>query len=155
MSVIIQGNQLRDVALGRRAEKASGTLSAAAIPVFTVAGGEVLITSLYLRVTTSITGAGTVALQQNPTTGDTTVAVAATDLGTTDTLAGTTVGVGYVGAADAAAIPVQFVRGGPAFTGWPVTTGQVELLGASAINGAVTVVATWIPLSDGATLVAA
>ena len=150
MSVIIQGNQLRDIGLGRRAEKASGTLSATTIPVFTIAGGEVMITSLYLKVTTSITGVGTVAAQINPTTGDTFTLVTATDLGSTDTVAGSVVGLD-----NAATAAPSFLRGGRIDLSAVVTTGQIELVGAASINGAVTVVVTWIPLTDGATLVAA
>lgn len=150
MSVIIQGTELRSITLGRYASKASGTLSATTIPVFTVAGGEVLITSLHLKVTTSITGIGTLAAQINPTTGDTMTLVTATDLGTTDTVAGSVVGLD-----NAATAAPSFLRGGRIDLDAVVTTGQIELLGASAINGAVTVVVTWVPLTDGATLVAA
>lgn len=151
MSVIIQGTELRSIALGRRAAKTQA-LSAAALPVFTVAGGEVLVTALYLRVTTAITtDSGTLALQQNPTTGDTTVIVTATDLGTTDSAAGSIIGI-----TDAAGDgDLEFLKGGVALANWPVTTGQIELLGAAAINGTVEVVVCWVPLTDGATLVAA
>lgn len=150
MSVIIQGNQLRDIGLGRRAAKTQA-LSAAALPVFTIAGGEVLITSLYLRVTVSITtDGGTLAAQINPTTGDTMTIVTATNLGTTDTVAGSVVGLD-----NAAAAAPSFLRGGRINLNAVATTGQIELLGAAAINGTVEVVVTWIPLTDGATLVAA
>lgn len=150
MSVIIQGTELRSITLGRYASKASGTLSAATIAAFTIAGGEVLITSLHLKVTTSITGIGTLAAQINPTTGDTMTLVTATDLGTTDTVAGSVVGLDV----GTTAAP-SFLRGGRIDLNAVVTTGQIELVGASAINGAVTVVVTWVPLTDGATLVAA
>lgn len=156
MSVIIQGNQLRDIGLGRRAAKTQA-LSAATLPVFTVAGGEVLITSLYLRATAAITtDAGTLALQHNPTTGDTaTSIVTATDLGTTDTAVGTVIGVREQAVADSSAVPHIFHRSGFALSNLPISTGQLELVGAAAINGTVEVVVTWVPLTDGATLVAA
>lgn len=150
MSVIIQGDQLRDIGLGRRATKTQA-LSAATLPVFNVAGGEVLITSLYLKATVAITtDGGTLALQTDPTTGDTVTVVAATDLGTTDTAAGTTIGV-----VDESTTTPDFKKGGRVLTNLVVTTGEIELVGAAAINGTVQVVVTWIPLSDGATLVAA
>lgn len=156
MSVIIQGNQLRDIGLGRRAAKTQA-LSAATLPVFTIAGGEVLITSLYLRATVAITtDGGTLALQSNPTTGDTAASiVTATDLGTTDTAVGTLIGVREQAVADASAVPFIFHRSGTVLKDIPVSTGQIELVGAAAINGTVEVVLTWIPLTDGATLVAA
>lgn len=150
MSVIIQGTQLREISLGRRASK-SQALSAATLPVFTVAGGEVLVTALYLKVTTTIAAAGgTLALQQNPTTGDTATIVAATDLGTADATAGTIIGVTQVDTTTP-----DFMEGGLALRNWVVTTGQIELVGAVAIDGAVDVILTWVPLTDGATLVAA
>lgn len=151
MSTMIKGTELREISLGRRAAKTQA-LSAAALPVFTVAGGEVLVTSLYLRATVAIsTDSGTLALQQNPTTGDTSVIVTATDLGTTDTAVGSIIGI-----TDAAGDgDLEFLKGGLALKDWPVTTGQIELLGAAAVNGTVEVVVTWVPLTDGATLVAA
>ena len=117
---------------------------------FTVTGGEVLITSLYLKVTTAIAAAGgTLALQTNPTTGDTVTVVAATDLGTTDSAAGTLIGV-----VDESTTTPDFRKGGRALTNVPVTTGTVELVGGSSVDGAVTAVCTWVPLTNGAALVA-
>ncbi len=150
MSVLDDPSAFRKATLGLGpVSKASGTLSAATVPAFTVAGGEVLITALWLKVTTSITGAGTVAVQNDPTTGDTFVLVTATDLGSTDTVAGSVVGL------DAAATAApSFLRGGRTDLNAVVTTGTVDLVGASSINGAVTAYVLWVPLTDGATLVA-
>lgn len=136
--------------LGLVATKASGTLASTAIPVFTVAGGEVMITSVWLKVTTSITlDAGTVALQNNPTTGDTVTLVTATTLGTTDVVAGTLIGLD-TGTTAAS----KFLVGGKHNISWAIPVGQVEILPASA-NGAVTIGVTWVPLTANATLVAA
>lgn len=156
MSVIIQGSQLREVALGRRAEKTQA-LSAATLPIFTIAGGEVLITSFYLKATVSIAAAGgTLALQSNPTTGDTAASiVTATDLGTSDATAGTIIGVRDQSIAAGSNVPYFFAENGKALTNLVVTTGQLELVGASGIDGTVLAVVTWVPLTDGATLVAA
>lgn len=152
MSVILQGTQQRQIALGQGpVSKASGTLSAATFPAFTVAGGEVLITALWIKVTTSITtDGGTLAVNNVPTTGNTVTLVTATDLGTTDTVAGSVVGVDR-----AAAAAASFLRGGRVDLNAVATTGAVNLVGASSVNGAVTVYCTWVPLTDGATLVAA
>jgi hypothetical protein len=151
VSTLIKGTELRTIGLGRYAEKASGAISGnPTISLFTVTGGEVLITSLYLKCTTSITtDGGTLALQTNPDTGDTVVVVAATDLGTTDTAAGTLIGV-----VDESTTTPDFRKGGRALSGLPVTTGTVELVGASSVNGAVTACCTWVPLTVGASLVA-
>ena len=127
------------------------TLSGAAVhQIFTVAGGDVLITALWLKCTTAMAGANTLNLQVDPTTGDTVVVVAATDLGTTDTAAGTLIGV-----VDESTTTPDYRKGGRILTGLPVPIGEVEIdcTGAGA-DGAVTVYATWIPLTDGATLAA-
>ncbi len=150
MSILNPNGAFTKSVLGPVVTKASGTLASAAIPVFTVAGGEVMITSVWLKVTTSITtDAGTLALQNNPTTGDTLTLVTATDLGTTDTLAGDIIGLDQGSTAAS-----KFLRGGRNNINWAVSIGQLELLPASA-NGAVTIGVTWVPLTDGATLVAA
>lgn len=156
MSTLIQGTQLREISLGRRAEKTQA-LSAATLPIFTIAGGEVLITSFYLKATVSIAAAGgTLALQSNPTTGDTAASiVTATDLGTSDAVAGTIIGVREEAVADGSLVPYRFAENGVALKDLVVTTGQLELVGASGIDGTVLAVVTWVPLTDGATLVAA
>jgi hypothetical protein len=152
MSTILQGSQLREIALGRGpVSKASGTLSGNTVAAFTIAGGEVMITSLYLKVTTTIsTDGGTLAVNNVPTSGGTITLVSATDLGTTDTTAGTVVGL----AKTTATIPA-FKLGGVVDLNAVVTTGTVNLVGASSVNGAVTIYVTWVPLTNGATLVAA
>lgn len=156
MTAMIKGTELRTIALGQRAEKTQA-LSAATLPIFTIAGGEVLITCFYLKATVSIAAAGgTLALQANPTTGDTAASiVTATDLGTSDATAGTVIGVREVAVADASVVPHNFAENGFALRDLVVSTGQLELVGASGIDGTVLAVVTWIPLTDGATLVAA
>lgn len=151
MSVLNNLSAFRNAILGGPAvSKATGTISAATIPVFTVAGGEVLITGLWLKVTTSMTAIGTVAVNNVPTAGNTAVLVTATDLGTTDTVVGSVVGL------DAAATAApSFLIGGRIDLNAIVTTGVVNVVGAALANGAATIYATWVPLTDGATLVAA
>ncbi|MBD9723449.1 hypothetical protein PV755_45400 [Streptomyces caniscabiei] len=153
MTAMIQGSQLRNLVLGNApVSKASGAISGnPTINCFTVAGGEVLITALWLKATTAITtDGGTLAVQNDPSTGDTVTIVTATDLGTTDTAVGTVVGLDSGTTAAS-----KFLRGGRANLNAVVTTGTVDLVGASSVNGAVTVYCTWVPLTDGATLVAA
>lgn len=150
MSTIIQGTQLREISLGRAAEKSTGTLAATTVPLFTVAGGEVLITSIYGRVTTAITVANSYKLQHNPTNGSTNDLVAATDIGTTDTPAGDVLSFDGVRAS-------SIVRGGGAQTlrgPLVLQTGQIESVSAGT-DGVILWVVTWVPLTTGATLVAA
>ena len=131
--------------------KATGTLSGTTFNLFTVAGGAVLITMFWLNVTTSITtDGGTLALETVPTTGDTLTHVTATDLGTTDTVAGDMVGLDQGTTAAS-----KFLRGGRVNLNAVTWTGTVKLLGASSVNGAVTANCFWVPLDVGATLVAA
>lgn len=152
MSVIIQGSQLRDIGLGTRVEKSTGTLAASTVALFTVAGGEVLVTSIYGIVTTAITVANSYKLQHNPTTGTTNDLVAATDIGTTDTPAGDVLTFDGVRAS-------SIVRGGGGAVlgnanGIVLQTGQVESV-SGGTDGAITWVVTYVPLTTGATLVAA
>lgn len=154
MTAMIQGSQVRQISAGLGpVSKASGTLQDAVnVGLFTVAGGDVLITHLWMKCTTTMAGANTLAVQNDPTTGTTYVIVTATDLGTTDTAAGSVVGLTRGTTAASA-----FLRGGTSELNAVVTTGSVDLVptGTGTIDGAVTVYCTWIPLTDGATLVAA
>lgn len=159
MSTILQGAQLRQLVLGSApVSSPSGAFAADTRTIFTVAGGEVLITALWGVVTTAITVANTVALQTNPTTGDTKVFVEATDIGTTDTAVGTV--VGFNGSIDdpataGAVFEEKIELGGHALRNLVVTTGDVEQVTTGTNpDGAITWYATWIPLTSGATLVA-
>jgi len=154
MSVIIQGNQLRTLLLGTRASKATGTLAATTVPLFTVAGGRVLLTSIYGDVTVAVTVANSYKLQHNPTTGNTQDMVTATDIGTTDTPAGAVLSFtgsagSILGAGAAGGDQAQSLDGGLV-----LQVGQIESVSAGT-DGNITWVVTWIPLDDGATLVAA
>lgn len=131
--------------------KASGGITGnPTTPIFTVVG-VVKITELWAEVTTALsTDGGTYAVQHNPTTGDTRVIVTATDLGTSDTAVGSVVGL----TRGTTAAPA-FLRGGTSELGAVVNTGQVEFVGAASANGAVTFYVRWVPLTAGASLVAA
>ncbi|MFD6035729.1 hypothetical protein ACFWHF_14480 [Streptomyces griseoincarnatus] len=151
MSVIIQGSQLRTVLLGTRVEKATGTLAAETKTLFNITGGKVLITSIVGEVTTSVTVANSYKLQANPTTGATGDLVAATDIGTTDTPAGTLLGFDGIEASS-----IQQSPGVVPTLMRPivVNTGTIEHVSAGT-DGAITWVLTYIPLDDGATVTAA
>lgn len=152
MSVIVQGTQHRDLILGGApVSKSTGTLAATTVPLFTIAGGEVLITAMWGRVTTAITVANSYKLQVNPTTGDTQDLCAATDIGTTDTLAGTLLTFGL----DTTTAPRKLMSIGysrPLQAVIPI--GQIEHVSAGT-DGVILWQVTWVPLVSGATLVAA
>jgi hypothetical protein len=153
VTVINEGRAFRKGILGNGpVSKATGAITGnPTTALFTVAGGEVLITGIWGKVTTALsTDSGTYSLVANPTTGDTQTIVTATDLGTTDTAVGSLVGL-----TNGTTAAPAFLRGGTAQCSIPVTTGQIEFVGAASANGALTFYVTWIPLTDGATLVAA
>ena len=150
MSVIIQGSQLRNLQFGNAPiSKSTGTLAATTVALFTIAGGRVAVTSMYGLVGTSITVANSYKLQMNPTTGDTTDINAATDIGTTDSLAGSTLGFGQGTTAAPALLKGGFWHGVLIL---PV--GQIESVSAGT-DGEITWYLTYVPYDDGATVVAA
>jgi hypothetical protein len=140
-------------ALGRRVAKATGTLAATTVALFTVAGGRVGITAIYGIVDTAITVANSYKLVSNPTTGTTMDLCTATDLGTNDTPAGAVLSM---------ASPAAAITGGSNTTVStislagivPIPVGQIESVSAGT-DGEITWVVYWVPLDSGATLVAA
>lgn len=151
MAVLNQNDAYRLAIYGPVVSKTGVALSAATIPAFTVAGGEALITALWLKVTVSITtDTGTLAVNNVPTTGNTMTLVTATDLGTSDTVAGSVVGLDRGTTAAS-----KFLVGGRVDLHALVTTGVINLVGASGVNGTVSAYLAWVPLTSGATIVAA
>lgn len=157
MTVVQSGAAHRLNRLGSApVSKATGTLAATTVPLFTIAGGEVLITAMWGKVTTAITVANSYKLQLNPTTGDTGDLCAATDIGTNDSAAGSLLTFSLA----TTTAPRKLIAGSASGGGYAepltavVTTGQIEHVSAGT-DGAITWYVTWIPLTDGATLVAA
>lgn len=149
MSVLIQGDQIRSNVLGTLVTKSTGTLAATTVPLFTIAGGLVVVTSLVGRVTTAITVANSYKLQHNPTAGTTVDIFAATDIGTTDTVLGEifvvtglktdTLVKGALGMSQSKII---------------METGQIEHVSAGT-DGVIKWYLTYVPLDTGASIVAA
>lgn len=130
--------------------KSTGTLAATTVALFTIAGGRVMVTSLFGLVGTSITVANSYKLVMNPTTGDTTDINAATDIGTTDTAAGTIIGFGQ----GTTAAPALLKGGYNLPTQLICPVGQIESVSAGT-DGEITWYVTYVPFDAGATLVAA
>jgi hypothetical protein len=150
MSVLVPGAAYRKMILGdTMVSKATGTLAATTVPLFTITGGLVMITSIVGLVTTSITVANSYKLQINPTNGDTADLVAATDIGTTDTTAGTV--LSFDGAPAS-----SIVKSGATLSRRLILPiGQIEHVSAGT-DGAITWTITWVPYSvDSALVVAA
>lgn len=153
MSVLNDRSAFRNAILGcAPVTKSTGTLAATTVPLFTVAGGQVMVTSLFGLVTTSITVANSYKLVVNPTTGDTQDLCAATDIGTTDTAAGSILSFGL--GTTTAPPKLISVGYGTALLGAVIPIGQIESVSAGT-DGVITWNITWVPLTDGATLVAA
>lgn len=154
MANFIDGAALRLAELGRLVQGQTQDITTNGVKtysLFAVTGGEVLITALWGKVTTSITtDSETLNLQMHPTTGDTGVVVTATTLGTTDTVAGDILGVtaGTLIPATGFKIygtPMRFIA----------TTGQIEsVVVTSSSNGVVQWFCTYVPLTTGAAVAA-
>ena len=146
MSTLISGSELRTILFGTRVTKSTGTLAATTIPLFTISGGLVAVTSLVGRVTTAITVANSYKLQHNPTAGTTKDLCTAADIGTTDTAVGE-IFVPKIGSSLAV---------GAAAEQNPIIleTGQIESVSAGT-DGVILWALTYVPLDDGASLVAA
>lgn len=157
MSVLEDPVAYRKIQLGPGlVSKSTGTLAATTVPLFTIAGGEVLVTAMWGKVTTAITVANSYKLQLNPTIGDTGDMCAATDIGTNDTAIGSL--LTFTLATTTA--PAKLIAGSASGGGYclpltcVLTTGQIEHVSAGT-DGVITWNVTWVPLTVGATLVAA
>ncbi len=150
MSVLGEASAFRKSSLGVLVSKATGTLAAETKILFTVSG-LCVVTSIVGVVTTAITVANSYKLQANPTTGATGDIVAATDIGTTDTPAGTLLGFDGIEASS-----IQQSPGVVPMLMRPVAiaAGTIEHVSAGS-DGAITWYLTYVPIDEGATIVAA
>jgi hypothetical protein len=159
MSALLDLNAFRKAILGSGpVKKSTGTLAATTVDLFVIAGGNVLITSLYGVVTTSITVANSYYLKVTPTNGDASQLCVATDIGTTDTAAGGILGFGL---GSTTAPPKLMSPSASSNVSWPsglpltiVPIGKIQSVSAGT-DGVIQWCCTWLPLDDGATLVAA
>lgn len=149
MTVVNEASAFTKSVLGVVVSKSTGTLAATTIPLFTIAGGLVAVTSIVGRVTTAITVANSYKLQHNPTAGTTVDICAASDIGTTDTILGEIFVVSGVRATgivigSAPRIAASII----------METGQIESVSAGT-DGVIKWYVTYVPIDTGATLVAA
>lgn len=153
MSVLLDANAFRKSVLGLGpVSKSTGTLAATTVDLFVIATGMVLVTALWGKVTTAVTVANSYKLIATPTTGASQDLCAATDIGTADTTAGTLLTF----ALDTTTAPrkLMSIGYGVALGPVPVDIGKIQSVSAGT-DGVITWYATWVPLQDGATLVAA
>jgi hypothetical protein len=162
VSVLNSGDAFRSSVLGVHSHK-SYALVTETKTLFTVSG-LVLVTALFGNVTTAITVANTVKLIANPTVGTTSDLFAATDIGTTDTPAGDLIGVtGAPG--DGPRLGVGAIQlwgsaaslaAGDASCGLVLGAGTVQqVTTGTSPDGVIDWHITYVPIDDGATVVAA
>jgi hypothetical protein len=161
MTTIIQGDQLRTLLLGNKADKATGTVVINTTTLFNITGGRIVLTSLVGRVTTAIgatvsncklvynpTAAGTsfdlctaVAIESDAV--EQTYHLASTS---TDAAPGALIVTGAVGQASPGILTYPYI----------LQAGALEQnLSADPVGGAITWSVTWFPYDNGAALAAA
>jgi hypothetical protein len=149
MTTMVDGQSIRKVTLGNFVTGKLQTISGAAThQVFTVAGGPVLITAMWGITTTAMAGANTVNVQTDPTTGDTVVIATATDLGTTDTAAGTVICGEFD--QDGTTNTPSLVKGSGEPLRFVAPIGEIESVATEATaDGAIQWYCTFVPLDAG------
>lgn len=164
MSTIIQGSDLRAIALGARVTKAAFTLpQTASTAMFTVTGGKVAITSLVGTVTTALGATATnLNVTYTPTSGangDLAAATVCTSdiVGTLYTITGVAADLMSAQKVGGTEVPSHVYAPTPTFlTGsLVVTPGQLFLKSSANNTGATSWVLTYVAIDDGAAVVAA
>lgn len=150
-----EGKALRKLLLGIKVDRATATLpQGTAGAIFTIAGGKVLMTSIVGEVTVAIGGANATKLTANPTVataGDTDLCTAV-DIDTCDV--GDLLSItGTPGDALLVAHKGAVQTMGP--HGVIMQTGTLDLDCAGSVTGSIKWVLTYVPIDDGATIVAA
>jgi len=164
MTAIIQGDQIRSIALGVRVEKGPVTNpQTASTALFTVAGGKVAITSL-TGIVTTVQGAtaNSFNITYTPSGGSAADLAAATvctsdAAGTYYTITGVAVDLLSAQKVGGTEVPQVTFAPTPAFVTGPLVVGAGALnLKASGNNtGATSWVLTYVALDNGASVVAA
>lgn len=159
MSTIIQGTQLREIALGRKVNKASEILPASGLQtLFTVSGGRVLVTSLIGEVTVVFDGtANSLNVVHDPTVGavgDLNAATVCTSdaAGTLYTVTGVQAALMGTQKEGGTEVPTHVVAVGP-FTPFILPAGVTQLqTTATDTTGATKWSMTYVPYDDGASV---
>lgn len=152
MTVLIQGDQIRAIALGVRVERAAAALpQTAAAAIFNVTGGRVAITGIVGEVTTAIQNQlNNTKLVANPTTGPSVDLCSVLDIA--NDAVGTLYGISGVfadamhGPGAATFLPLQSVV---------VDIGTIDLDCSASNTGEVAWVLTYVPIDAGASVAAA
>ncbi len=126
------------------------------LPIYTIAGGLVMVTGIIAVCTTTFGGANTISLELNPTlaAGANSVLSLAADLGTTGADGDVMVLVGAPGTALLMGHVEVNVLGSTLGKGLIVNNGVIGLV-STAANGALRWILWYIPIDAGATIVIA
>ena len=153
MTTIIDGDQIRAIALGIKAEKSASPANGAT-DLFVV-DGKVLLVGIVGEVTTVMTGTVTsLSVQHDPTVGTLYGFDGANPaVGLTATLTHRTIDTGEPTAADAPGTAYAPLGGHSA--GIVLAPGVVQQLGTAANTGVTQWTLLYVPLDDGASVVAA
>lgn len=158
MTAIIQGDQVRQIALGTRVLKSTGVVASGTTTLFTVAGGRVLLTGLLGRVTTLIGATvATCKLTYNPTAAGTSFDMCTAVSIETDAVEQAYYIAGSVASGGALLVGGAVGQANPVFTA-PVSlqAGTIEqILSADPVGGVIEWTVTYIPWDTGASVVAA
>lgn len=162
MSVIINGSEVRAIALGIRVKTASVTNpQTASTNIFTVTGGKVLITSLVGEVTT-VQGATANSFNLTYTksggsAADISAATVCTSdaLGTLYTITGVAADILSAQKVGGTEVPnVTFAKANVDGAGIIVPAGTMQLKASGSNTGATTWTLTYVPIDDGAAVAA-
>lgn len=153
MTVLIQGPQVRDIALGRKIDRATAALpQTTAGTLFTVTGGRIALTSIIGEVTTVIqTQANATKLQSVPTVGTTvdlcaTLDITADEVGCLYGITGLFSDAMVGSNAGASVLPRNPIV---------IAVGAIKLSCAASNTGSVKWSITYVPIDNAATVVAA
>jgi hypothetical protein len=158
MAVLSSTSAYRQLVLGLKVDKATGTLVTSTTTLFTISGGRVLITSLVGRVTTAIGAtASNAKLVYNPTAAGTSFDMCTAVAIETDAVEQTYYIAGSVASPGALLVGGAVGQANPVFEdGYLVQAGTIEQnLSADPVGGAITWSLTYVPFDDGAAVVAA
>lgn len=163
MSTIIQGADIRAIALGIRVQKAAAILPASTTQtLFTISGGRVVVTALIGEVTTVFDGTvNSLSVEADPTVGAAADLAAATVC--TSDIAGTLYTVHGIQAAllgtqkeGGTEVPTHAVAKTPVGGGFVVPAGVIQLkTTATDTTGATKWTLVYVPLDDGASVASA
>jgi hypothetical protein len=149
---------IRDIWLGRRqlgqtTERATAVVTAATVPLFTVSGGRIKVTQILGEVTTVMQALATnVRLSANPTTGTTRNMCA--NLNIASYAAGDLLGITGVNTDPMLPPATSGVLEAQTF-GVIVQEGTIDLISDAAPTGSIKWTLKWVPIDEGAAVVAA